>query len=118
MGAFDSSVTADTPTYAVFDKAGVKTYVAYNPGPGAITVTFSMGPFWVWVRARRRGDRSREVERDPGSSPRLAWGETTGGALAGAAGEKSAYLRQNLMPLQVRLIGPLPLELRYVPNLS
>lgn len=43
MGQLDTSVTANIPTYAVFNKAGVRTYVAYNPGSSAINVSFSNG---------------------------------------------------------------------------
>jgi hypothetical protein len=44
MGTPDLSVTADTPLYAVFkDKAGARTYLAYNARNSAIKVTFSTG---------------------------------------------------------------------------
>lgn len=43
MGQLDKTVTANVPTYAVFNKAGTRTYVAYNPGTSAATVTFSTG---------------------------------------------------------------------------
>jgi endoglucanase Acf2 len=43
MGRVDTSVTANIPTYAVFNKAGAQTYVAYNPGASPIIVTFSDG---------------------------------------------------------------------------
>ncbi len=43
LGKLDTTVTANIPTYAVFNKAGVRTYVAYNPGASAITVSFSNG---------------------------------------------------------------------------
>lgn len=43
MGQLDTTVTADIPTYAVFNKAGTRTYVAYNPGTVGITVSFSNG---------------------------------------------------------------------------
>ena len=36
-------VTADIPSYAVFDKGSVRTYTAYNPEFKPITVTFSDG---------------------------------------------------------------------------
>ncbi|HEX2418028.1 MAG TPA: glycosyl hydrolase, partial [Micromonosporaceae bacterium] len=42
-GAPDLSVTADVPTYAVFSKSGVRTYVAYNSGATGRTVRFSDG---------------------------------------------------------------------------
>ncbi len=43
MGNADPSVTANSPTAAVFNKNGVKTYVAYNFTNAAKTVTFSDG---------------------------------------------------------------------------
>ena len=43
LGTVDPGVTADIPSYAVFDKEGDKTYVAYNPTDTAITATFSDG---------------------------------------------------------------------------
>ena len=43
MGQVETGVTADYPISAVFNKAGVKTYVAYNYGTTPVTVTFSDG---------------------------------------------------------------------------
>ena len=43
MGQLDTTITANVPTYAVFNKAGVRTYVAYNPGTSSIVVSFSNG---------------------------------------------------------------------------
>ncbi|ASR45851.1 glycoside hydrolase family 81 [Paenibacillus kribbensis] len=43
IGNLDRSVTANTPIYAVFNKNGVKTYVAYNFTNQVKTVTFSDG---------------------------------------------------------------------------
>ncbi len=43
LGHVDTSVTADTPLYAVFDNNGKKTHVAFNAGAQDITVTFSDG---------------------------------------------------------------------------
>jgi endoglucanase Acf2 len=43
MGQVMEEVTANYPIAAVFDKAGVKTYVAYNYGSSPITVAFSDG---------------------------------------------------------------------------
>jgi len=43
LGRLDISVTANIPTYAVFNKSGVRTYVAWNPGASAIAVSFSNG---------------------------------------------------------------------------
>ena len=41
LGCVDTSVTADTPLYAVFNKNGLRTYVAYNAGDSAAEVSFS-----------------------------------------------------------------------------
>ncbi|MFC4102323.1 glycosyl hydrolase [Paenibacillus xanthanilyticus] len=43
MGNADPTITANTPLYAVFNKNGVKTYIAYNMTNSPITVTFSDG---------------------------------------------------------------------------
>jgi hypothetical protein len=44
MGTPDFTVTADTPLYAVFrDKAGARTYLAYNARSTPIHVKFSTG---------------------------------------------------------------------------
>jgi len=44
MGAVDTTVTANTPLYAVYrNAAGTRTHVAYNAGTSAISVTFSDG---------------------------------------------------------------------------
>jgi endoglucanase Acf2 len=43
LGQVDSSVTADVPTYAVFNHNGQRTYIAYNAGGATITVHFSDG---------------------------------------------------------------------------
>jgi endoglucanase Acf2/uncharacterized protein YjdB len=43
MGQVAEEVTANYPIAAVFNKAGVKTYVAHNYGSSAITVSFSDG---------------------------------------------------------------------------
>jgi endoglucanase Acf2/uncharacterized protein YjdB len=51
MGQVAEEVTANYPIAAVFNKAGVKTYVAYNYGSTAITVNFSDG-FSMTVPAR------------------------------------------------------------------
>ncbi|MDB6149616.1 MAG: Chitin binding protein, partial [Chthoniobacter sp.] len=42
-GQVDRTVTADTPFYAVFNKAGKKTHVAWNGGIATRTVKFSDG---------------------------------------------------------------------------
>ena len=43
MGRVDSTVTANTPLFAVFNKGGVKSYIAYNPEDYPVTVSFSDG---------------------------------------------------------------------------
>ncbi|MGI5121673.1 glycosyl hydrolase [Marinactinospora thermotolerans] len=43
LGRVDTSVTADTPHYAVFEKEGRRTHVAFNAGTAPLTVTFSDG---------------------------------------------------------------------------
>jgi endoglucanase Acf2/uncharacterized protein YjdB len=43
MGQVAEEITANYPIAAVFNKAGVKTYVAHNYGASAITVNFSDG---------------------------------------------------------------------------
>lgn len=43
MGHVERGITADTPFHAVFNKDGMLTYVAYNPGTDERDVTFSDG---------------------------------------------------------------------------
>ncbi|MBL8886852.1 MAG: hypothetical protein JNK16_09340, partial [Phycisphaerales bacterium] len=43
FGRVDASIAANTPHYAVFEKNGVRTYVAWNPGATTLAVTFSDG---------------------------------------------------------------------------
>ncbi len=43
MGTADRTVTADHPLYAVLNKAGTRSYIAYNASNSPITVTFSDG---------------------------------------------------------------------------
>ena len=43
LGQVDPTVTADIASYAVFDNAGQKTYVAYNPTSADVTVNYSDG---------------------------------------------------------------------------
>jgi len=43
VGRLNTTVTADIPTRAVFDKGTVRTYVAYNPDATEKVVTFSDG---------------------------------------------------------------------------
>ncbi len=53
LGTVDATITADMPTYAVFNKNGCKNYVVYNPA-GAFTkskVTFSDGRCFLLPKA-------------------------------------------------------------------
>ena len=59
LGQVAEEVTANHPVAAVFNKAGSKTYVAYNYGATAITVSFSDG-FSMAVPARAMAT-SRDV---------------------------------------------------------
>ncbi len=43
LGMQDQSVGADIPCFAVFNKDGVKSYLAYNPGAQTLTVNFTDG---------------------------------------------------------------------------
>jgi endoglucanase Acf2 len=43
LGQVEASVTADNPFFAVFNKNGLLTYTAYNPGDTTIVVHFSDG---------------------------------------------------------------------------
>ncbi|MET1073153.1 MAG: glycosyl hydrolase, partial [Umezawaea sp.] len=69
-GTPDHSVTANVPTYAVLNKAGAKTYVAYNPGATAATVTFSDGQTLSVPAASTgwRGPAGSGVDSGTGSS--------------------------------------------------
>jgi chitodextrinase len=43
FGRLDTTVTANVPSYQVFNKGGVKSYAAFNPGTAALCVSFSDG---------------------------------------------------------------------------
>ncbi|MFG2103987.1 glycosyl hydrolase [Micromonospora echinaurantiaca] len=43
LGTVDTSIRADHPLAAVFTRNGARTYVAANPSPSPLTVTFSTG---------------------------------------------------------------------------
>jgi len=43
LGQLDTQITADTPTYAVFRKAGKRTHIAFNPTDTPLEVRFSDG---------------------------------------------------------------------------
>lgn len=57
VGTTDRSVSADHPLYAVFNKQGARTYVAYNMSSAPITVAFSDGAV-VSVAANAFSSRS------------------------------------------------------------
>ncbi|HVZ74001.1 MAG TPA: glycosyl hydrolase [Polyangia bacterium] len=58
MGRVDASVSADVPTYAVLKKKNKRSYVAYNPGDAAASVTFSDG-FSMKVPAKGLAEKTR-----------------------------------------------------------
>jgi len=43
LGQLDASYTSNVPNFGAFSKAGQCTFVAYNPGAAALSVTFSKG---------------------------------------------------------------------------
>ena len=43
FGPVNAAISANVPHYAVFEKAGIRTYVAWNPGATTIAATFSDG---------------------------------------------------------------------------
>jgi endoglucanase Acf2 len=53
VGTLDTAVTANIPTFAVFDKGSVRTYNVYNPDFVPRTVTFNDG-FSMTVPARKQ----------------------------------------------------------------
>lgn len=64
MGRVETTIFADTPTYAVFrDPSGDLTYVAYNAGSQARLVTFTDG-FFMTVGPRELGSFSTSTQ-DP-----------------------------------------------------
>ena len=78
MGHVATDITADVPTYAVFrDRDGERTYVAYNAGPDARTVTFSDG-FVLQVGARTLASESTAVT-DPNAPVVLLLADATEG---------------------------------------
>ncbi|GAA2441107.1 glycosyl hydrolase [Streptomyces macrosporus] len=84
LGAPDPSVTADSPTAAVFTKNGTRTYAAHNFSDTAKTVTFSDGgKLTVPARSTATGTGTADPG-DPGDPP--ATGDTlhlrSGGTLS------------------------------------
>ncbi|MGH3729870.1 MAG: glycosyl hydrolase [Micromonosporaceae bacterium] len=63
-GTPDHTVTADVPTYAVFNRSGTRTYVAHNASGTARTVTFSDGTT-LSVPARSTATRVGSGGGDP-----------------------------------------------------
>ncbi|ABX04072.1 Ricin B lectin [Herpetosiphon aurantiacus DSM 785] len=68
LGSIDTSITANTPTYAVFNKNGVRTYVAWNPTANPLTVTFSNGVVLNSIPARSMA-RSTGTTPPPTATP-------------------------------------------------
>lgn len=63
LGQLDTEVTANTPTYAVFNNDGARTYVAFNPSPTVRRVTFSDG---AWLNLQPYQLRAAtQSDRDP-----------------------------------------------------
>jgi endoglucanase Acf2 len=60
VGQLNVQVTANTPSYAVFDKAATRAYTAYNPNNTALTVTFNDG-FSMSVPAKTQLTRTGPV---------------------------------------------------------
>ncbi|ADU32412.1 carbohydrate-binding protein [Evansella cellulosilytica] len=65
LGQVDPSVTSDHPIYAVFNKDGERTYIAYNYSNSPITVNFSDGHS-VTVEANSFNIGNGEGSIDPG----------------------------------------------------
>jgi|WetSurMetagenome_2_1015567.scaffolds.fasta_scaffold00017_68 endoglucanase Acf2 len=77
LGTVDTIVRADVPTYAVFDKGTVRTFVAYNPDDTARIVTFTDGTT-VTVQPHAMSTATGVVSVSPGHSATRAgvvWGE-------------------------------------------
>lgn len=67
LGQVDPSVTANHPIYAVFNKNGERTYVAYNYSNSPITVQFSDGhSVTVEPRSFNIGNGDSQQPGDPG----------------------------------------------------
>lgn len=78
MGQVDTTIFADTPTYAVFrDPAGDITYVAYNAGPQERTVTFTDG-FSMTVGPRSLGSATTSTQDPDAPIVLLLADQTTG----------------------------------------
>jgi endoglucanase Acf2 len=92
LGAVQRKVQADAPSYAVFDKGAVRTYVAYNPDAAPRTVKFTDGTT-LEVPAKTTASKTGAVipigiHRD-GLSARPAL-ETSGRLVSGYAGLRQA----------------------------
>ena len=78
MGRVETTILADTPTYAVFrDGAGDLTYVAYNAGPADRLVTFTDG-FSFTVGSRELASHSTSTQ-DPDAPVVLLLADRTSG---------------------------------------
>lgn len=102
MGAPDHSVTADIPTYGVFTRNGVRTYVAHNSSGSARTVRFSDGAT-LSVPARSTASRTGpggdpDPDPDPGGSDTLF---VRDGGAAGAVATLSATAGGNATTDQI-----------------
>jgi len=53
VGKLDTEVTANTPTFATFDKGNIRTYCVYNPDSQSATVTFNDG-FSMAIPAKKQ----------------------------------------------------------------
>ncbi|GAA3967357.1 glycoside hydrolase [Thermobifida alba] len=72
LGTVDTSVTADTPHYAVFADGGTRTHVAFNATDRPITVTFSDGATLTvqpGQLATGQGDGGSGPDPDPDPDP-------------------------------------------------
>jgi endoglucanase Acf2 len=65
LGRVDASVTADTPLFAVFERAGRKSYVAYNATSAPLSVRFSDGTV-LDLAARELGSKVPETAKGSG----------------------------------------------------
>jgi endoglucanase Acf2 len=76
-GRLQTQIGADIPSFAVFDKSGVRSYTAFNPGASTIIVAFTDG-FRLEVPAGRQVTRTGEARHlsllrreRAGRSPRM-----------------------------------------------
>ena len=79
MGRVDTTVTADAPTAAVFNKSGVRTYAAFNPGSSTLNVRFSTG-LCLSVPARKIAAGPGSTTCGTNQAPSVAFTAPTSGA--------------------------------------